>query len=1178
MRKVIDFFKNKWVIQLLGIIALSLVIWFFGALVAVAGRVPLETETSRLLTILVLVLVWGLNNLRIQLKANRANAQMTNDLVAPVDTASSQLAQETDAELLKISANFDEALKTLKKGAKNVQGKNYLYDLPWYIIIGPPGSGKTTALVNSGLEFPLADRFGKGAVRGVGGTRNCDWWFTDLAVLLDTAGRYVTQDSHEAVDKAAWLGFLDLLKKYRPRRPVNGVLITMSLSDLLKQSEEEKSLHAQSIRQRIEELHTHFGIRFPIYMLFTKADLVAGFNDFFSNLSKEERMQVWGVTFPEEDQNNPQDVIVRVGKDFDDLLMRINGHLPRRLQEERDLQRRNLIFGFPQRLALLREELLRFLQECYGANRYQRVPYLRGVYFTSGTQEGTPIDRLMGMLANTFKLDRFAVPLFSGKGKSFFITRLLKEVIFEEALIVGVNPRLERLQRLLRQAIYIGTAAVIMLMTLLWSVSYNKNINVLNNLGSHIQQYEKVATVTPNWQSDFAPLLKRMNAMQVITQVYPDDVPLLMTFGLYQGDKLQPVITETYHELLQKAFLPLIKTRLEQRIQEKMANPDVLYPLLEVYLMLGDPKKLKPELVKPWVKVDWENTYPTDLEAQAKLVGHLEVLLKLPFSPQALNEHLVSNARQVLNRIPLAQQVYMRIKNEALQMKAQDFNLSDALGVNADKVFATKNGTLAQQTIPYLFTYDGFYKTFLKQSQEQAEESLTGSWVLGDSAKSDMIGSDKLTEFIRNYYYRDYITYWDNLLANLKIKAVGDPKQSVELLEFASAPDSPLRKLLEALNKETSLTKKPPNPEDMVKKVQDTGIIRPMDSRLERTIKLARAESAGQAVKPLGSDVEYHFQALTSLVRGTGGAVPLDHTMEILGQLYGYMIDINNPNTILDKAKQRSSGDPVAKMQAESAHLPEPLKSMTQVLATGNQNLIIGGSKSQLNRLWQSEVMPLYQSAIQGRYPFDMTSIKDVTLEDFGRFFASGGILDAFFNTNLKAFVDTSGKSWRMLPQNNQTVTVSSAALSQLQAATKIRQLFFAGGSSTPQIKFNLKLLSLDPNVSLFWLNIEGQENKVKRTDIGKSAAFQWPGTDGSRMVSFGFETSSGSKPSRQTEGQWAWFKVLERTHIQQTEPDKYEFTFDIDGLKARYELSASSVNNPFSLSIFENVHFPASL
>lgn len=1182
MQTTIAFFKNKWVIQLLGITALSLIIWFFGPLIAVAGRVPLEQDITRLLVILGMVVLWGLNNLRIQVKANRANAQMTSDLVASPNLEKDQIAEEANAEISTVANNFDKALQTLKKGAKNTTGKNYLYELPWYIIIGPPGSGKTTALINSGLEFPLAETVGKGAIKGVGGTRNCDWWFTDQAVLLDTAGRYVTQDSHEAVDKAAWLGFLDLLKKHRPRRPVNGVLCTMSLSDLLKQTEEERSLHAQAIRQRIEELHSHFGIRFPIYMLLTKADLVAGFNEFFSTLSKEEREQVWGVTFPAEDPNHPVDVISRVGQDFDDLLGRINAHLPRRLQEERDLQRRALIFGFPQRMALLRESLLRFLQECYGANRFQSAPLLRGVYLISGTQEGTSIDRLMGVLANTFKLDRVAAPLFSGKGKSHFITRLMKEVVFAEALMVGVNPKLERMQTLMRQGIYAGSLGLIALLSGLWLTSYNKNQNAIVDVNNRIEQYDKVVTATPNWQADFSALLQRLNAMQDIAQVYPEDVPILMRFGLYQGDKLQPVITETQREQLQKSFLPLIKSRLEQRIQAKMANPELLYPLLETYLMLGDSKKFKAEVVRPWVKVDWESTFANDLDTQAKLAAHLDHLLALPPEPQQLDERLIAAARQVLNRIPVAQQVYMRIKSEALQSKTQDFKLVNALGIHADRVFAAKNGVLAQVGIPYLFTYDGFYKTFLKQSKDQAAESVTESWVLGETVKTEMVDSDTLESFIRQYYYQDYIAYWDGLLVNLKIKATSNPAQAIEVLEFASSPDSPLRRLLETINTQTSLTVKPQGPEELAGKLKDAGVIRVPDSRTAKLLAVAKSEGlAGQPEKPLGSEVEAHFQALNVLVRKeAGNPTPFDHTAAVLGQLYGYMIDLGGTSNVgavaIDKAK--GGGDAVAKMKAESAHLPEPLKSMTQALASGNQALIMDNSKSQLNRLWQSEVVPVYQSAIQGRYPFARESSKEVTLEDFSRFFAPGGILDNFFNTNLKAFVDTSGNNWRMISQNNQTLSVSPAALAQLQAATRIRQQFFASGSNTPSIKFSLKLLVLDTRVASFWLNIEGQKSKATQLDTGKSATFQWPGTDGSRMVSFGFETKDGNKPHRATEGQWAWFKMLEKMQIKPIDQERYMFTFDIDGLQADYELSANSVNNPFSLSVFNSIHLPSSL
>ena len=120
------------------------------------------------------------------------------------------------------------ALDLLKK---SLGSRGYLYEQPWYAIIGPPGAGKTTALLNAGLRFPLAEQMGQGAIAGIGGTRLCDWWFTEDAVLIDTAGRYTTQDSNAAVDRAGWDAFLDLLKETRPRQPLNGLLVAFPLSD-----------------------------------------------------------------------------------------------------------------------------------------------------------------------------------------------------------------------------------------------------------------------------------------------------------------------------------------------------------------------------------------------------------------------------------------------------------------------------------------------------------------------------------------------------------------------------------------------------------------------------------------------------------------------------------------------------------------------------------------------------------------------------------------------------------------------------------------------------------------------------------------------------------------------------------------------------------------------------------
>ena len=115
-----------------------------------------------------------------------------------------------------------------------------------------PGAGKTTALLNAGLHFPLAEEMGQGAVAGIGGTRLCDWWFTDEAVLIDTAGRYTTQDSDAQVDRAGWEAFLDLLRRTRKRQPLNGVLVAIAISDLARADEGRRAAHARAIRHRVQ--------------------------------------------------------------------------------------------------------------------------------------------------------------------------------------------------------------------------------------------------------------------------------------------------------------------------------------------------------------------------------------------------------------------------------------------------------------------------------------------------------------------------------------------------------------------------------------------------------------------------------------------------------------------------------------------------------------------------------------------------------------------------------------------------------------------------------------------------------------------------------------------------------------------------------------------------------------
>ena len=363
MQAIIEFLKRTWVIQLIGVTVLCALIWFAGPQVAFANKAPFEPELHRLLAILAVIILWFGCNLYLQARANQKDRQLITELSASQEKpAQDAVIEAQDDEVETLRRSFEEALQLLKETrSKSKRDRQYLYELPWYVIIGPPGSGKTTLLSNSGLRFPLSERLGKSDFRGVGGTRNCDWFFAEEAIFLDTAGRYATQDSHQPVDAAGWRGFLDLVKKYRPQRPINGVLVALSMADLLAQSEEARSRLARAIRQRVLELYDVFGIQFPIYLLFTKCDLVAGFTDFFADLGQEERAQVWGETFPDGDPKQTENHIAHFDEHFEDLLRRLNQRTLGRLQEERDLQRRGLILNFPQQMALLKPAIMRFL-------------------------------------------------------------------------------------------------------------------------------------------------------------------------------------------------------------------------------------------------------------------------------------------------------------------------------------------------------------------------------------------------------------------------------------------------------------------------------------------------------------------------------------------------------------------------------------------------------------------------------------------------------------------------------------------------------------------------------------------------------------------------------------------------------------------------------------------------
>ena len=1191
MKKLFGVFKKPWLISLLGVLALALLVWFAGPLLAFAGYEPLAGEMARMITIMVLLVLWGLNNLRRQMKADKAGKEIASGLAEQekdAKPAKGADASGSNEEVAVLGERFDEAMVVLRK-SRGKSGGHALYDLPWYIIIGPPGSGKTTALVNSGLHFPLADKFGKEALRGVGGTRNCDWWFTDEAVLLDTAGRYVTQDSDASADADAWRGFLALLRKYRRRRPINGVLVAISLSDLMTQSEREREAHVQAIRKRLQELSEHLGIRFPVYVMFTKSDLVAGFTEFYDDLGREERNQIWGMTFPLEGE--PGYALFET--EFDLLLGRLNDRLIARLNTERDSQRRGLIYGFPQQMASMREALSLFINETFRGSRFENALMLRGVYFTSGTQEGTPIDRIMGSLGRAFGIDYSNLASFGGQGRSYFITSLLREVVFGEQALAGANRRFERQRAWVQRGAYVIAILATIGGALAWSTSFTRNQGGIVRMQEALASYDKLNAEPVPADTDFAVILPRLNSLREITRVYGQydepGVPLSMGLGLYQGDMLGAGAEGAYRRELNR----LLASRTAARIGEQIAttgDPDFRYEALKLYLMLADPERLDPDLLRLWMKVDWRRSFPEAVDKQGDLQEHLDALIAAGLEPAPVDQELIQSVRLGLGQVPLAQLAYGRLKREAAGSATPPFRLADVLGPDGSRVFARSSGKPLDEAIPGLFTYRGYFETYQTESSRLVDQLRKESWVLDvggdDLSKAEL---DKLDQDVESLYLAEYADLWRSMLMDLRLAPINSVAEAAKVAEVLSSTRSPMRALLQAVERNTSLDKLPAGAEALAKQA---GALVQARTRLEQLLQSAVGAASGEVELP-GAVVSREFEEINALVRKQGdSAPPLDRLIGVIAELYGQFTAASSAQAGLGQGgvpPQPLGAQATQRIEVEAARQPEPVKTWLRQLAQGSRSAadakvqretaaVVSQARQkvldQANGDWANKVLALWKQALAGRYPFVPDADREVTLIDFGRFFGPGGALDQFFSENLKPYVDTSQAQWRWKEADGISLGLSDASLRVFQQAAVIRETFFLSGGKTPSVVFALKPLELDPNITQFLLEIDGQQFAYRHGPTRASNA-KWPGDQGAGGARIVFEGAAGGRNAVTVDGPWAWFRLLDRYQVRSLSADRLVVDFEAEAQVARWEIRASSVVNPFRMKELQQFDCP---
>jgi type VI secretion system protein ImpL len=1127
-----------------GLVLLALFVLIGGPYIAFADFRPLESLTARLVTILLIVLLRVAFVLVRRMRAGRA----TDKLMAGVaKSAAAADAGRPSDEAVQLRERFEEAVAALKQNQSKGRG---LYDLPWYAFIGAPGSGKTTALVNSGLKFPLEQRIGKGALRGVGGTRNCDWWFTDEAVFLDTAGRYTTQDSDASADAAAWSEFLTLLREYRKRRPLNGVILTISAHDLMTLGADGRAAHVSAARRRLDELNQQLRVQLPVYVFVTKCDLVAGFGEYFGDLTAEGRAQVWGVTFSRQETTGGQ-AAKALGQELDALMVRLNERLFGRLEEETDARRRTKVFGFPQQMAALGPLVSEFVGEVFGSTRFDKRILLRGVYFTSGTQEGTPIDRLLSAIGRRFGMASEAVaPAAAGRGKAYFIESLLKDVLIGESGVAGLNWRQELRLGALQLGAYIAMVTAVVLGVILLSVSFRANRVYLAEVSASVDKLDKTPAAAAG--APLAMMMPRLDAVREVSENanrYREGAPWSMRWGLFQGTSVGNSARDAYGSQLRNALLPFLVERLERRLTDLAGEPDKLYEYLKAYLMLGYPERLD-RVHLAFVAGLESGGDGTTSTMPLHLKSLFDEDLTLPKVP--VNESLVAQARSTIKGASMARLVYNRLKLTRADDPSHALRLDEAAGVGADRVMRRKSGRTLSDPVPGMFTAPGFKEiTGAGAALGLVKEFSADAWVWGEGGPS-LGDSMKIATDALDIYEAEYVATWDAILQDIEPVPFMQSADAMTALATLAAPTSPLRGLLKTIDDNTFLVKPPdaaapPMP----------GAISAAQQSLGKLFAQGKA-AAGVPTTTPGTRTTAHFNQIHQLM--AGAPAPIDRILGQLQQIRQVMLSTGTApgqTRPLDAVADQQLNTMLTALKQDAAMLPPAIAAWITQLGGRTQAVLASGATTDLMARYRQEVSSECTRLLEGRYPFSEGSVNDLPINDFGRLFGPGGVFDSFFRANLEKQVDTTRSPWASRPG---AAGMPAQMLSQFEAAQRIRRLFFQSGGA-PKLEFTVTVSDLE-QASKFKLDLDGQVIDYQRgAPRGFKAA--WPG-EGSGRVGYRFD--GGRAPvNSAVSGPWAFFHFMDASMAQAESEVRSVLRVAAAGSAVRLRIDAGSVDNPFT-------------
>jgi len=719
-----------------------------------------------------------------------------------------------------VGERLNRTIQWLKQSKLAQTSKDPVYNLPWYLFIGLPGSGKSTLIVQSGFSFSYTEPKKPLGRPIVGPTEGCDFWVANEAVFIDPSGRYFADD----ISQDGWAGILDQIKQRRKARPADGVVLVIDIDSLIGAGPDAIRVQAERTRSVLDLTAKAFGMVLPVYLLFDKIDLLDGFEEFFAGAGNGDSTP-FGTTFRQEQYESPHPE-EEFKSSFDGIYKSL---LVRRvsLLSESNGAHQEKAYAFPAQFPLIRERLSEFIEVLFQMNQFREQPLFRGFYFTSSLQTGRKRNPIADLMASTAGLPKAMEDPPLQQTKNYFIHSLFTRVIIPDRGLAGLSREARRRRLYLRMMAW-GSAGIVLPLTLLlfaWGAYRDSSQLIATATAAH-----QISVGDGKTSENLAALLDLQRRLMPFEcraySVNCEERNQRFYWGMYPEDAAVNASRGVYLEKVKALFLdPLLNadTRLGQKYNGVKTQLDLIsiptaagtatqtsaqfdagktYNLLKTFLMFSSQTKANSSFLFDQTQDDWcrgvsEKDRPAALEILRFYLLQLgdQNAAYLLTRSQADNE-TIDRVRKMLLVVDPDQYYYDIIRSEG-KRKVDSISMNGILGPRGSVVFESD----ASVDGPYTKVgWDTYVKDKIAAMTADYEDER--SWVLGTSAAPP--GGMTIDEKLRSYYFRDYQQQWWNFLKGIRVKHISTFQDSSRELAVLTDPQAlPMTLLFNTVSRNT---------------------------------------------------------------------------------------------------------------------------------------------------------------------------------------------------------------------------------------------------------------------------------------------------------------------------------------------------------------------------------------